>query len=95
MLRLSALYRYPLKSGKGQLLQGIGLDKLGLDGDRRWMLVDEGTGGFLPQRAVPQMSQLSALWNEAGGLTLSAPGFATLDVPLPPVDEEQRRGVII
>ena len=38
MLRLSALYRYPLKSGKAEALQHIGLDKLGLDGDRRWML---------------------------------------------------------
>lgn len=95
MLRLSALYRYPLKSGKGQPLQGIGLDKLGLDGDRRWMLVDEGTGRFLTQRAVAKMSQLSASWNEAGGLTLSAPGHGAIDVPLPPVVEEQRRGVII
>ena len=40
MLRLSALYRYPLKSGKAETLQHIGLDKLGLEGDRRWMLVD-------------------------------------------------------
>ncbi|AHL33061.1 molybdenum cofactor sulfurase [Pseudomonas brassicacearum] len=95
MLRLSALYRYPLKSGKGQPLQGIGLDKLGLDGDRRWMLVDEGTGRFLTQRAVAKMSQLSALWNEAGGLTLSAPGHGTVDVSLPADLQEQRRGVII
>ena len=63
MLRLSALYRYPLKSGKGETLQQVGLDKLGLDGDRRWMLVDEASGRFLTQRAVAQMSQLSALWN--------------------------------
>lgn len=95
MLRLSALYRYPLKSGKGQPLQGIGLDKLGLDGDRRWMLVDEASGRFLSQRAVAKMSQLSALWNEAGGLTLSAPGYGAIDVPLPSALEEQRRGVII
>jgi len=95
MLRLSALYRYPLKSGRGQSLQGIGLDKLGLDGDRRWMLVDEGSGRFLTQRAVAKMSQLSALWNEAGGLTLSAPGYGTFEAALPPVIEEQRRGVTI
>ena len=44
MLRLSALYRYPLKSAKGETLQQTGLDKLGLDGDRRWMLVDEASG---------------------------------------------------
>ena len=55
MLRLSALYRYPLKSGKGESLQQITLDKLGLDGDRRWMLVDE-NGGFMTQRTNPLMA---------------------------------------
>lgn len=94
MLRLSALYRYPLKSGKAETLSHIGLDKLGLDGDRRWMLVDEASGRFLTQRAVAQMSQLSALWNAAGGLTLSAAGLPTLDVALPGADAELR-GVTI
>ncbi|MCK8667556.1 MOSC domain-containing protein [Pseudomonas azerbaijanoccidens] len=94
MLRLSALYRYPLKSGKGEILQQIDLDKLGLDGDRRWMLVDEASGRFLTQRAVAQMSQLSALWNAEGGLTLSAPGHASIDIALPGHDAELR-GVTI
>ena len=94
MLRLSALYRYPLKSGKAEVLQRIGLDKLGLDGDRRWMLVDEASGRFLTQRAVAKMSQLSALWNASGGLTLSSPGYAPLEVPLPGGDAELR-GVTI
>lgn len=30
------------------------------------MLVDEASGRFLTQRAVAKMSQLSALWNDAG-----------------------------
>ncbi|VVO20622.1 MOSC domain-containing protein [Pseudomonas fluorescens] len=94
MLRLSALYRYPLKSGKGEPLQQVRLDKLGLDGDRRWMLVDEASGRFLTQRAVPQMSQLSALWNAAGGLSLSACGLSPIEVPLPTADA-QLRGVTI
>jgi uncharacterized protein YcbX len=94
MLRLSALYRYPLKSGKGETLQQISLDKLGLEGDRRWMLVDEASGRFLTQRAVSDMSQLSALWNAAGGLTLSAPGRSPIDVALPASDAELR-GVTI
>jgi uncharacterized protein YcbX len=34
------------------LCSRISLDKLGLDGDRRWMLVDEASGRFLTQRAV-------------------------------------------
>ncbi len=75
-------------------MQHIGLDKLGLDGDRRWMLVDEASGRFLTQRAVAKMSQLAALWNSAGGLTLSSPGFAPLDVALPGNDAELR-GVTI
>ncbi|PFN80851.1 MOSC domain-containing protein, partial [Bacillus sp. AFS076308] len=88
--RLSALYRYPLKSGKGETLQQVGLDKLGLDGDRRWMLVDEASGRFLTQRAVPSMSQLSALWNAEGGLTLSAPGRSPIDIALPSSNAELR-----
>ena len=94
MLRLSALYRYPLKSGKAESLQHIGLDKLGLDGDRRWMLVDEASGRFLTQRAVAKMSQLSALWSSSGGLSLSSPGYVPLDVALPAGDAALR-GVTI
>ncbi|MFJ7284558.1 MOSC domain-containing protein [Pseudomonas sp. NPDC099000] len=94
MLRLSALYRYPLKSGKAEPLQQASLDKLGLDGDRRWMLVDEASGRFLTQRVVGQMSQLSALWNADGGLTLSAPGRSPIDIALPASDAELR-GVTI
>lgn len=94
MLRLSALYRYPLKSGKAQALQHSALDTLGLEGDRRWMLVDEASGRFLTQRAVPRMSQLSALWNDAGGLTLSTAGQVAFDVPLPGADAPLR-GVTI
>nr|BFD43447.1 MOSC domain-containing protein [Pseudomonas sp. FFPRI_1] len=93
-MRLSALYRYPLKSARGETLQQISLDKLGLEGDRRWMLVDEASGRFLTQRAVARMSQLSALWNDQGGLTLEASGFNALDVPLPASDAPLR-GVTI
>ncbi|MES2868364.1 MAG: MOSC domain-containing protein [Pseudomonadota bacterium] len=94
MLRLSTLYRFPLKSAKGESLPQARLDKLGLEGDRRWMLVDEASGRFLTQRADPKMSQLSALWNASGGLTLQAQGFAALDVPLPD-GETDLRGVTI
>lgn len=94
MLRLSALYRFPLKSGKGEPCSHVELDKLGVVGDRRWMLVEAQSGRFLTQRVYPQMSQLSALWNTAGGLTLSARGFETLEVPVPQADTDLR-GVTI
>ena len=94
MLRLSALYRYPLKSAKGEMLQRSRLDRLGLVGDRRWMLVDEASGRFLTQRAEACMSQLSANWNSAGGLTLAAMGRESLEVPVPGADDHLR-GVTI
>ncbi|MDU9413068.1 MOSC domain-containing protein [Pseudomonas sp. zfem005] len=90
MLRLSALYRFPMKSAIGERLQRAELDGIGLAGDRRWMLVDASNGRFLTQRALPQMSQLSALWNATGGLTLSTAGRPSLDVALPDPNSDLR-----
>ncbi len=90
MLRLSALYRFPMKSAIGERLQRAELDGIGLAGDRRWMLVDASNGRFLTQRALPQMSQLSALWNASGGLTLSTAGRSSLDVALPDPNSDLR-----
>ena len=94
MLQLSSIYRFPLKSSKGESLSQVRLDTLGVEGDRRWMLVDEASGRFLTQRTHPHMSQLSALWNANGGLTLKADGFEALEVPVPQADSDLR-GVTI
>jgi uncharacterized protein YcbX len=94
-MHLSALYRFPLKSCKPEPLQQAAFDGLGLAGDRRWMLVDEASGRFFTQRALPQMSQLAVLWNAKGGVTLSAPGLSPLDVPLPQDIETNLRGVTV
>lgn len=94
MPSLSGLYRYPLKSARGEVLQRSAVDALGLHGDRRWMLVDAANGRFITQRLLPQMSQLSALYDERGGLQLSAPGYEALNVALP-APGDNLRGVII
>lgn len=88
------MYRYPLKSAIAEPLTDIQLDALGVVGDRRWMVVDAQNGRFLTQRALPHMSQLLARHTATGGLTLSAPGFPALDVPLPDPDA-MLRGVFI
>ncbi len=93
-MRLSALYRYPVKSARGEALQTSPAGRLGLDGDRRWMLVAAENNRFLTQRAFPQMSQLSALYAADGGLLFNAPGMATLHVAVPHADEALR-GVTI
>ncbi|WP_028693811.1 MOSC domain-containing protein [Pseudomonas cremoricolorata] len=91
---LSALYRYPLKSGQAQILAESSVDTLGLTGDRRWMVVRADNGQFLTQRAWPQMTQISALHLPDGSLRLEAPGFAPLNVPVPAADDALR-GVTI
>ena len=93
MLSLSQLYRFPLKSGRVEPLQSSPVDALGLVGDRRWMVVDAASGRFLTQRALPQMSQVSALYNPCGGLRLNAPGLPELNVPVP--GAESLRGVTV
>lgn len=95
MLRLSSLYRFPLKSCKAESMQRASFDALGLAGDRRWMLVDASNGRFFTQRALPHMSQLSVLWNASSGVTLSAPGFEPQDVAVPLNIDLNLRGVTV
>lgn len=90
MLRLSALYRFPVKSLGGELLQCAEIDALGLAGDRRWMVVDSATGRFLTQRQLGRMAQVGARWRDAATLELSAPGQSPLHVAVPPADEALR-----
>ncbi|MEB3901343.1 MOSC domain-containing protein [Pseudomonas putida] len=91
---LSALYRYPVKSGQAQSLEASTVDMLGLQGDRRWMVVEQDNGRFLTQRAWPRLGQLKASYAVDGQLLLETSGQAPLTVPVPPVDEALR-GVTI
>lgn len=80
---LSALYRYPLKSGAGERLdQGL-CGALGLHGDRRWMVVDAASGRFLTQRALPAMALLQVRWQGDAAVRLSAPGMPELQIEAP------------
>lgn len=94
MLRLSALYRFPLKSASGESLQQAQVDALGLTGDRRWMVVDAESGRFLTQRLLPQMTQLEARWQGPERLLLSAPDMPALAVQLPDA-QAPLRGVTV
>ena len=93
-MHLSGLYRYPLKSAAGEALRETMLDALGVQGDRRWMLVDAESGRFLTQRLLTQMTQLQARWLGATHLQLSAPGMADLQVAVPD-EHAPLRGVTI
>ena len=77
---VAAVVRYPVKSCAGHSVERAELDAYGIVGDRRWLIVDP-DGEFLTQRDAPRLALLRPDLNE-GGLTLSAPGVDTIDVPI-------------
>ena len=88
-IALSGLFVYPLKSARGVALDVAVVVARGLEGDRRWMVVDR-DGEFISQRTHPRLALVSALL-EGGRLALAAPGAPTLVVDPPSVDEPSVR----
>jgi uncharacterized protein YcbX len=85
--KLSALYRYPVKSLAGEALQQARLDVFGLHQDRRWMVVDR-EGRFLSQRKLPRMALITPRL-QAEGILLQAPEQVDLSVLLPSEEAER------
>jgi len=83
---LDALFIYPVKGLRGIAVQEAVVEPWGLQGDRRWMVVDSG-GRYLTQRDLPGMARIAAV-PDAGGITLSAEGMVPLHVPLPRLSVE-------
>jgi len=80
MLKVSALFIYPIKACRGIEVQAFRLDALGPQLDRRFMLVDE-QGGFISQRQEPRLSQVVPTLGPTA-LLVKAPGMQTLKLPL-------------
>jgi uncharacterized protein YcbX len=65
-VKISALYRYPIKSLGGEQLDAAQITPRGIAGDRRWMFVDR-SGKFISRRTHPQLARFTArLYGEAG-----------------------------
>ncbi len=84
-LSLSEIHLYPVKSMRGLAPGEWAVDRFGLAGDRRWMLVDR-EGRFLTQRQEPRMALLDTRLEDQR-LLLSADDMAPLELP-----REPRRG---
>ena len=86
---VSALHIYPVKGLKAIDVDEARCTDRGLEGDRRWMVVDA-KGEFLSQREVPRMA---TVWTalEEGVLTLSAPDMDPVSLASPPEGGEALR----
>ena len=78
-MTLQALYRYPVKSLRGEELHSHPVDARGLVGDRRWMVVDD-SGRFLTQRQQARMALVDTRLDDEGLLHLAAPDMPPLAV---------------
>jgi uncharacterized protein YcbX len=54
-ITVTDLFRYPVKSLRGDILRHATIGPRGIDGDRRWMIVDV-DGRFITRRETPDMA---------------------------------------
>jgi uncharacterized protein YcbX len=78
---LTGINRFPVKSCRGEALQTATVEPWGLAGDRRWMVVDE-AGEAITAREAHRMLLIRPRLVD-GGLSVTAPDLAALDVPEP------------
>jgi uncharacterized protein YcbX len=78
---LTEIWRYPVKSCRGQRLTDALVEPWGLAGDRRWMIVD-GDGRFVTAREHPRLVLVTPTL-EAGAVRFAAPQMPDLVVAVP------------
>jgi uncharacterized protein YcbX len=90
-MHLTSIHRYPIKGCRGQLLDQATVDRHGVVGDRRLMLVDR-DGRFLSQREAPALATIAPML-DGPMLEVRAPAHAPLHLELVP--DGARRAVDI
>jgi uncharacterized protein YcbX len=80
-LQLTDLWRYPVKSCRGEQLSEAVVEPWGLAGDRRWMIVDS-AGDPVTARDYPSLVLVTPRV-EGGKITLASPGLPEVTVPVP------------
>lgn len=79
-MRVLELWRYPVKSLQGELLEAAQIGPEGITGDRQWALFDLDTGFGLTARRVPGLLFASARLRPDGGVEVVLPdGTVTAD----------------
>jgi uncharacterized protein len=80
-LQLTDIWRYPVKSCRGEQLSEAVVEPWGLAGDRRWMIVD-GAGDPVTGREHPRLVLVEPRV-ESDKITLASPGLPEVTVPVP------------
>lgn len=78
LMKVSALWIYPVKSCGGITLPQVEVTEKGFMGDRQWMIVDT-EGNFLTQRQYPQLARVKTQLTDTE-LILNFDNFSTLKI---------------
>jgi uncharacterized protein YcbX len=81
---VSDLYRYPVKSCRGERLPAAPVEPWGLAGDRRWMIVDR-AGEVVTARERPRLVLVLPV-PQGDAIRLTGPGLPELAVSVPQGD---------
>ena len=65
-MRVTQIWRYPVKSVCGQQMAAADITDLGVEGDRSWGIVDNETGNVLTGRREPRLLMASAILDDEG-----------------------------
>lgn len=76
---VTELWRFPVKSLGGERVERVGVTGLGLDGDRRWGVVDRTTGRVLTARREPRLLFASARLVAADRVAVTLPDGTETD----------------
>lgn len=88
-MKVIGLHHYPVKSLKGTALAESAVGPLGLEGDRRWMVVDA-DGMFQTIRQHPAMMMVE-VDSRPGGILLRHESIGEIAVAVPTPDAPRRR----
>ena len=72
-MRVTSIWRHPVKSMQGEELQSARIGDTGLDGDRRWAVIDKATGVALTGRREPRLLMARATLGPDGEPELKLP----------------------
>ena len=86
-MTVTGIYRYPVKSCRGEWLPAACVEPWGLAGDRRWMIVDD-DGLVLTARERPPLLLVTPVV-EPDAIRLTAPGLPELTVSIPSVRRDR------
>lgn len=82
-MSVTGIYRYPVKSCRGERLDDAVVEPWGLAGDRRWMIVDA-DGTVVTAREHPSLVLVTPTAdNSNSAIRFESPGLPELAVPVP------------